>query len=186
MQKFNTHSSTSSTIKLKTMARKDTGDDNFKFTVSEESKVQKLEAEKVKVQESSWSLSIFKILLTGFIAVAFLFSVVATKLTVVAIGQQFNVSCTEPSCILEKENEAPYIMMILIMMIPQFISFISALGNSAFSNEPWPSKQALVWVSLYLLFITHLLVYLTHCFITLFIYFLSTYTIVIVAKPEYR
>ena len=139
-------------IKLKNMAAQNSGSDHFGFTVNLPSKAEQLEAQKAKVQESSWLLSVFKILVTGFIAIALLLSLIATKLTIVSIGQQFNVSCTEPGCIIERENETPYIMMILIMMIPQFISFITAVGNSAFSSQPWPSKHAIFWVNVKAIF----------------------------------
>ena len=148
MQKIKEQVDSRDYIKMKTMASKNTGNDKFDFTVNKESRAEKLEAQKTKVHKSSWFLSIIKIMVTGIIAISLLLSIVATKLTVVAIGQQFNVSCSEMECILQKENETPYIMMVIIMMVPQFISFIKAVGNSAFSTEPSPSKQALFWVSL--------------------------------------
>ena len=89
----------------------------------------------------------FRKILTFFVATALLFSVVATKLTIVATGQQFNVSCTEASCILEEENETPYLMIVIMMITPQLISFIMAIANSAFTNEPWPSIAAGLLVS---------------------------------------
>ena len=141
----------SDAIKLKSMASNNKAQsETIDFTVKREPRVQKLEEKKNKVQESSWLLSIFKIIITGFIAVALLVSVVGTKLTLVAIGQQFNVTCylSPKGCIKEKGNEVPYIMMVMIMMIPQFISFVKAAGNSLFaSSEPWPSNQAVFWVS---------------------------------------
>jgi len=145
MQESKQQAGATDVIKLKNMAAKNTGSDHSGFTVTLPSKAEQLESQKAKVQEASWLLSVFKILVTGFIAIALLLSLIATKLTIVSIGQQFNVSCTEPSCIRERGNETPYIMMILIMMIPQFISFITAVGNSAFSSQPWPSKQAIFW-----------------------------------------
>ena len=155
MQKVEQQVHTRDYIKMKNMASaEDDSSHKFDFTVNKPSRAKQLEAQKSKVQEASWFLSIVKLLVTGIIAIALLLSVVATKLTVVAIGQQFNVSCTELECILQKENETPYIMMVLIMMVPQFISFIKAVGNSAFSTEPWPSKQALFWVNLNFSFVT--------------------------------
>ena len=117
-----------------------------RFTVDIQSKVYKREAQKTKVQMSSTRHSVFVIFVALFFWAALVASLTATKLTLVAIGQQFNVSCTEPSCIIERENETPYIMMILIMMIPQFISFLRAVGNSAFSSKPWPSCRQTIWV----------------------------------------
>lgn len=137
-------------LKLKNMASKRTTNDGLKFTVEQQPKVEILESHKAKVHESSWLLSICKIIVTGFIAVTLLCCVIATKLTLVAIGQQFNTTCTlSPNgCIKERQNETPYIMMVMIMMAPQFISFIRAAANSAFSKgEPWPSRKAIIWVT---------------------------------------
>ena len=144
------------------MTANNSGSDQFGFTVNTPSKVEQLESQKANVQESSWLLSVFKILVAGFIAIALLLSLIATKLTIVSIGQQFDVSCTEPDvtcselgnatnseakCTTERGNETAYIVMILVMMIPQFINFVQATYNSAFSKQPWPSWQAIYWVS---------------------------------------
>ena len=141
-------------LRLKGMATPNCNPENDPafFTVTSPSKAEQREAQETKSPESSRLHSVFLLFVAVFIAVALLLSLIATKLTVVAIGQQFNVSCTEPSCIIERENETPYIMMILIMMIPQFISFISEVSKSAFSKQPWPSKRAILWVSFYSFF----------------------------------
>ena len=136
-------------LKLKNMASTKEQKDKMNFTVTRVPKVEKLESQRAKVQASSWWLSLCKILVTGFISVTLLCSVIATKLTLVAIGQQFNTTCKlKPNgCIKEMKNETPYIMMVIIMMVPQFMSFIQAAANSVFQrSEPWPSRKAIFWV----------------------------------------
>ena len=162
MQESNKLAVTTDIVKLQNMAAEMTGSDQFDFTVNMPSKAEQLESQKANVQESPWLLSVFKILVTGFISIALLLSLIATKLTIVTIGQQFHVSCTEPDatcsepinvtnlearCTPKRGTETPYVVMSMIVMIPQLISFVEAAYNSAFSNQPWPSCQAIYWVS---------------------------------------
>eukprot|EP00112_Aurelia_sp_Birch-Aquarium-sp1_P009840 Seg2134.2 transcript_id=Seg2134.2/GoldUCD/mRNA.D3Y31 product="Chitin synthase chs-2" protein_id=Seg2134.2/GoldUCD/D3Y31 len=119
------------------------------YTVKKQPKVEILEARKDKVRESSWVLSVLKLFITGFMSVGLLVLMVASKLSIIAIGQQWKGNgrnCTMKGDNKDGENERAFVMLILIMMIPQLFSLLKSVGNSAFcSSEPWPSKAAAFW-----------------------------------------
>ena len=145
MPRQTTPDCTSRPIRLSNMTERahtrDSG--STSYTVKKQPKVDILEERKDKVHESSWVLSVLKLVITGFMSVGLLVLVVASKLSIIAIGQQWS----DKHCAKKDDNEKAFIMLILIMMIPQLFSLLKSVGNSAFcSSEPWPSKAAAFWV----------------------------------------
>ena len=147
MPRQTTPDCTSRPIRLSNMTErahtKDSG--STSYTVKKQPKVEILEERKDKVHESSWVLSVLKLFITGFMSAGLLVLVVASKLSIIAIGQQWSEK--DKDCNKKGDNEKIFIMLILIMMIPQLFSLLKSVGNSAFcTSEPWPSKAAAFWV----------------------------------------
>ncbi len=125
------------------------------YTVNKQAKIAKLEKRSTDVQESSLTLSCVKCAVAGFMAISLLLLLVASKVSLVSIAQRINLSNKTKNfpkhsviaCGGKYVEETAFIMLVLIMMVPQFFCFLSAVSNSAFcSSEPWPSKQAALWV----------------------------------------
>ena len=111
-----------------------------KFTVQSEPKINIIEGQSKK-KEKSWTFVVaVKWVSTFFMFSATLFCLVASKLSLVSISQRLNDGNN-------KDNPVAFVMLMLIMMIPQFLGFLRSLASSAFSSkEYWPSKAAVFWV----------------------------------------
>ena len=133
------------------------GNNGGQFTVEREDKD---EEARNYIRKKSICLSMIKCLLSFMMCVGLLCCVVASKISLVAIGRKLNytlgahsnVSTNFTYCGNSKENawecETVFDMLILILVIPSVISFIRAILISAFrSSHPWPTGKALFWVS---------------------------------------
>ena len=111
-----------------------------KFTVQSEPKINIIESQSKK-KEKSWAfVVVVKWVSTLFMFSATLFCLVASKLSLVSVSQRLNDDNAT-------DNPVAFVMLILIMMIPQFLAFLRSLARSAFSSkEYWPSKTAVFWV----------------------------------------
>ena len=118
-----------------------------KFTVQSEPKINIIESQSKK-KEKSWTfVVVVKWVSTLFMFSATLFCLVASKLSLVSISQRLNDDKKE-------DNHVAFVMLILIMMVPQVLAFFRSLASSAFSSkEYWPSKMAVFfWVYFFDLF----------------------------------
>ena len=111
-----------------------------RFTVQSEPKINIIEAQSRKGKKSWACLVLFKWVFTLFMFSATLFCLLASKLSLVSISQRLNDGNN-------RDNPVAFVMLMLIMMIPQFLAFLRSLASSAFSSkEYWPSKMAVFWV----------------------------------------
>ena len=116
------------------------GRNDPELTVQTEPKVEKLK----RYHESLPNLAFLpyvKCAVAVFLSLLLLGCCVFSKLSVIAVAK-----CD----ILGSANRGRrYIMLVLILMIPQFIGFISsAWGSLGKKNSPWPTKKAIAVVSL--------------------------------------
>jgi len=126
-----------------------------KFTVKRSPKIEIIENEEKKKtfgKETSVSLAIMKWIATIIMFLLTLGSLVASKVTVISIGQNMrpaNFSAEDTKC--QGNNctaDIAFTMMVYILLIPNIISFCRTFFNSAFSSsEFWPSLKSVLFVS---------------------------------------
>ena len=144
-------------VKLRNMLDNHENEPKTGFTVQQPSKLHQIETSKKKNRGSSIFLSFVKCVLTGIILAGFLLSLVASKLSLVSIGQHINLTnktykqlekeCgTKNHASCDKTEETAFVMLILTMMIPQGLTFFRSLKNSFSSEQPYPSRKAAGWV----------------------------------------
>ena len=129
-----------------TMGTMEQSAEEKKFTVQSEIKI--IESHNKKKEKKSWAfVVVVKWFSTLFMFSAILFCLVASKLSLVLISQRLNDY-------KKGDDSVAFLMLILIMMIPQFLAFFRSLASSAFSSkEYWPSKMAVFfWVYFFHLF----------------------------------
>lgn len=121
---------------------------DIKLTVNE---IPKLHIQKVRDPRPSVWLSVFKWVFAILLSLSMLACVVTSKISLISIGVFYNngtSSCSSTSTV-DFSKETTFIMMVLVLMIPQFMSFIRACWASLFSAvHPWPSNKAILCVSI--------------------------------------
>lgn len=128
-------------------------DEEVKLTVHTKPK---LHIEKVRDPRPSLWLSVFKWIFAGILSVMVLSCVVASKISLISIGIFYNTTrnpCADVSKV-SYAQETTFIMMVLVLMIPQFVSFVRSCGGLFSEYHPWPTNSAIIWVS-YLLIFAH-------------------------------
>eukprot|EP00794_Sanderia_malayensis_P016107 gene16107-17728_t len=136
-------------------SRKPNVGENADYTVKKPPKIEKLEKRNTDMHESSWLMSFIKCTVTIFMAVSLLLLLVASKLSFVSISQRITLANSTKKAVSNSHascdgstyvEETAFIMLVLLMMIPQLFCFVRSVANSAFrSSEPWPSKKAALW-----------------------------------------
>ena len=92
-------------------------------------------------------LSVLKWLTAVLIFSVVVFCVVASKITLLVLGQQFkHFNQTMTSAVreasVETSKEASILMLVLVLMIPQLVSLVYATWtNLRRKTRPWPTKQ---------------------------------------------
>ena len=130
-----------------------------KFTVKRTPKIDKIskkEKEAATGKETSVGLAVIKWFATIFMFCLTLFSLVSSKVTLISIGQNMkpvNVSAED----IKSEGEThrsdiAFTMMVLILIIPNSISFVRALFSIFSSSEIWPSCKSVIYVSTKIIF----------------------------------
>ena len=126
-----------------------------RFTVKSTAKIEKIQKQEKEVatgKETSVWLAIMKWFATIVMFLMTTFFLVASKVTVISIGQIMrpvktsanSTSCEGGNC----RSDIAFTMMIYIMVIPNLISFARTFFSSAFSSsEFWPSCSSVMWVS---------------------------------------
>ena len=98
-------------------------------------------------------LSVLKWLTAVLMFSVVVFCVVASKISLLVLGQQFkdfnqtmNSAVREASS--ETSKEAFILMLVLVLMIPQVVSLVKATWtNLRRKSCPWPAKQGFILVS---------------------------------------
>jgi len=96
------------------------------------------------------------------------FCVVASKICLLVLGQQFKaLNQTKTSALgdasVETSKQASILMLVLVLMIPQLVSLVSATWtNLRKKTRPWPTKQGFI-----LILIGGFLETLSLCYITI-------------------
>ena len=77
------------------------------------------------------------------------FCVVASKICLLVLGQQFkDFNQTKTTAPKETSKQASILMLVLVLMIPQLVSLVYASWtNLRRKTRPWPTKQGFVLVS---------------------------------------
>ena len=97
--------------------------------------------------------SILKWITAVFLSSVVVFCAAISKISLLVLGQQFkSLNQTKTSVSKEVSAEASkqalILMLILILMIPQAVSFVYATWTSLRrKSRPWPTKQGLILVS---------------------------------------
>ena len=112
---------------------------NTHLTVETEPKVEILKRE-YENQPKFTVLPYVKCVVAVVLSLMLLSCGVFSKLSVIAVAK-----CNAKS---SAERGRRYIMLALILMVPQFVAFVSATWRSIRTkNSPWPTKRAIVVVS---------------------------------------
>ena len=99
-------------------------------------------------------LCIIKWLVAVFLLIAVLYCVVASKICLLVLGQQFRKlnqrgESGSDKTVTERSKQALFLMLLLALLIPQAVSFFYASWTSMRRKTcPWPSKQGLILVRL--------------------------------------
>ncbi|XP_046857125.1 uncharacterized protein LOC124450504 isoform X2 [Xenia sp. Carnegie-2017] len=108
---------------------------NVSLTVEEEPKVEKLRRHNEK-QPNSKFLPYAKCAAAGFLSLLFLACGVFSKLSVISVAKS-NANDGKESC-------RRYIMLVIILMVPQLVSFVWAFwGSLRKKNNPWPTCMSI-------------------------------------------
>ena len=98
-------------------------------------------------------LSVLKWLTAGLVFSVVVFCVVASKICLLVLGQQFKdfnqtMTSAPREASLETRKQASILMLVLVLMIPQLVSFVKATWtNLRRKTRPWPTKQGFILVS---------------------------------------
>lgn len=112
-----------------------------KLTVDEESKVDQL---KKKEEGPSSFLPVAKCIVAAFISLVVLGCAVCSKISVIRVAESLKSESKG------EENARVFILLSLILILPQFVAFIgSTWGSIRYHNRPWPTRSAVVVVSTY-------------------------------------
>ena len=121
------------------------------FTVEQEQR--NPDAQKYK-RKKTLCLSALKCILSLMISVSLFVCVVASKISLVHIGQKLNytamyhnasrtVSSAEKSFV----RETSFVMLVLLLVFPSVYTLFRAICNSGMKrSHPWPTKRAVIWV----------------------------------------
>ena len=107
-------------------------------------------------------LSVLKWLTAVLVFSVVVFCVVASKISLLVLGQQFkDFNQTATSAVreasVETSKEASISMLVLVLMIPQLVSLVYATWtNLRRKTRPWPTKQGFILVSSKYLFVLFL------------------------------
>ncbi|XP_057290350.1 uncharacterized protein LOC130613049 [Hydractinia symbiolongicarpus] len=118
-----------------------------KFTVKTKSKIERIEENRKTDSQTSVCLALVKWIVTILMFLMTLSCLVASKMSIISIAirlrpASFNKT-TSTNCLPNNncEAETAFVMITLLITIPQVISLLRAIRNSAFSKtELWPSK----------------------------------------------
>lgn len=108
-------------------------------------------------------LSGLKWLMAVLVFSVVVFCVVASKICLLVLGQQFkDYNQTMTSALressVETSKEASISMLVLVLMIPQLVSLVKATWtNLRRKTRPWPTKQGFILVSSKYLFVFSLI-----------------------------
>ena len=103
--------------------------------------------------------SVLKWLTAVLVFSVVVFCVVASKICLLVLGQQFKAfNQTETSALgdasVETSKQASILMLVLVLMIPQLVSLVYATWtNLRRKTRPWPTKQGFILVSSNYLFV---------------------------------
>ena len=103
-------------------------------------------------------LSVLKWLTAVLVFSVIVFCVVASKICLLVLGQQFkdfnqNMTSALREASVETSKQASLLMLVLVLMIPQLVSLVYATWtNLRRKTRPWPTKQGLILVSSIYLF----------------------------------
>ena len=98
-------------------------------------------------------LSVLKWLTAVLVFSVIVFCVVASKICLLVLGQQFkdfnqNMTSALREASVETSKQASLLMLVLVLMIPQLVSLVYATWtNLRRKTRPWPTKQGLILVS---------------------------------------
>lgn len=97
-------------------------------------------------------ISVLKWLTAIFVFSVVMFCVVASKICLLVLGEQFkNFNQTKTSALkedVETSKQASILILVLVLMIPQVVSFVYATWtNLRRKSRPWPTKQGFILVS---------------------------------------
>lgn len=97
-------------------------------------------------------ICVLKWLTAIFVFSVVMFCVVASKICLLVLGEQFkNFNQTKTSALkedVETSKQASILMLVLVLMIPQVVSFVYATWtNLRRKSRPWPTKQGFILVS---------------------------------------
>lgn len=110
------------------------------LTVEDEPKVEKLRRHHERQPKLAF-LPYVKCAVAGFLSLLLLGCGVFSKLSVIAVAK-----CDDGS---SAKKGRRYIMLVLILMVPQFTSFVTAAwGSIRKKNCPWPTNKAIIFVSM--------------------------------------
>lgn len=108
--------------------------DDSRLTVEEAAKVDFLKEK--QAEDRSSFLPFLKCFVAGFICLVVLSCAVFSKISVIAVAEELKK---------DSDNGKPFIMLTLILMVPQFVSFVrAAWGSLRYKNRPWPTKKAIL------------------------------------------
>ena len=114
-----------------------------KLTVQTEPKVEELRRHHERQPKLAF-LPYVKCAVAGFLSLLLLACGVFSKLSVLSVAK----------CDVNEDNAKRgrrYIMLVLILMVPQFVAFVSATWGSIRRNRkncPWPTNKGIVFVSI--------------------------------------
>ena len=108
-------------------------------------------------RKKTYFLSAFKSMLSILISLVLFACVVASKLSLVHIGQKLNytaVTITNSSSRVTNHNgsqrETSLVMLIMILVCPSVYTFIRAFSISGMKrSHPWPTRKAVIWVRMF-------------------------------------
>lgn len=127
-----------------------------RFTVRRPGKIEVIEEKQKDKKQTSVGLALVKWISTILMFLLTLSCLVASKITVISIAQTLNSSDKGEKRDTSLNPDVAYVMIILIMLIPNFISFLRTFASSAFSiTDMWPSKKSFFFVSVLLLIINY-------------------------------
>ena len=108
-------------------------------------------------RKKTFFLSAFKSLLSILISLVLFACVVASKLSLVHIGQKLNyteITIANSSSRVRSHNgsqrETSLVMLIMILVCPSVYTFIRAICISGMKrSHPWPTRRAVIWVGIF-------------------------------------
>ena len=126
---------------------------NIEYTVRQTAKIHR-EKQQDYSRSSVW-LSVAKWIVGIFLFISVLTCLIASKISLLSMASIRNKNATDTEKEDPKQNqETLFIMAVLVLMIPEGFSFLTACWTSLFSkNRKWPCKKAIIVVSIFFFFI---------------------------------